>query len=257
MVLGKHNVRVRALAGRIAASLGNALVAPVIAYVPEGASIRPPATCASPGRSASPTARSRRRSSTRAKPAPGGVSRHRADRRPRRLPEEPVKVAAKLDREWAASPVRVHAIEEYYARSPRRSRRRCASRASATPRSARMPASPTPRSRSRSTRGSCARSACTTAARSPGRRRVRRSAPGERRRRPGRRRADRRANARSDPRGSAHVIDPDSLRPDRVRLASRRRRSPSRSSASACVAARSASRRRPPPASRRFPACRR
>ena len=42
IALGKHNVRVRALAARIAASLGNALVAPVIAYVPEGA-IDPPA----------------------------------------------------------------------------------------------------------------------------------------------------------------------------------------------------------------------
>src|SRR3954466_590172 len=42
MVLGKHNVRARVLAGRIAATLGNALVAPVIAYVPEG-SIDPPA----------------------------------------------------------------------------------------------------------------------------------------------------------------------------------------------------------------------
>jgi creatinine amidohydrolase len=42
MVLGKHNVRVRVLAGRIAEHLGNALVAPVLAYVPEG-SIDPPA----------------------------------------------------------------------------------------------------------------------------------------------------------------------------------------------------------------------
>ncbi|MGH8801611.1 MAG: creatininase family protein [Casimicrobiaceae bacterium] len=41
MVLGKHNVRVRFLAGRIAARLGNALVAPVVAYVPEGG-IDPP-----------------------------------------------------------------------------------------------------------------------------------------------------------------------------------------------------------------------
>ena len=41
IVLGKHNVRARVLAARIAASLGNALVAPVIAYVPEGA-IAPP-----------------------------------------------------------------------------------------------------------------------------------------------------------------------------------------------------------------------
>ena len=41
MALGKHNVRVRALAGRIAEQLGNAVVAPVLAYVPEGA-IDPP-----------------------------------------------------------------------------------------------------------------------------------------------------------------------------------------------------------------------
>lgn len=42
LVLGKHNVRVRVLAGRIAERLGDALVAPVIAYVPEGA-VAPPA----------------------------------------------------------------------------------------------------------------------------------------------------------------------------------------------------------------------
>src|SRR5882757_7245860 len=36
MALGKHNVRARVLAERIAAALGNAVVAPTIAYVPEG-----------------------------------------------------------------------------------------------------------------------------------------------------------------------------------------------------------------------------
>jgi creatinine amidohydrolase len=41
MTLGKHNVRVRLLAERIAQQLGNAVVAPVVAYVPEG-SIEPP-----------------------------------------------------------------------------------------------------------------------------------------------------------------------------------------------------------------------
>ena len=41
MVLGKHNVRVKVLAEKIARALGNALVAPVIAYVPEG-QINPP-----------------------------------------------------------------------------------------------------------------------------------------------------------------------------------------------------------------------
>jgi creatinine amidohydrolase len=42
MVLGKHNVRAHILADRIADALGNAVVAPTIAYVPEG-SIHPPA----------------------------------------------------------------------------------------------------------------------------------------------------------------------------------------------------------------------
>ena len=41
MALGKHNRRAAVLAQRIAARLGNALVAPVVSYVPEGA-IDPP-----------------------------------------------------------------------------------------------------------------------------------------------------------------------------------------------------------------------
>jgi len=41
MELGKHNVRARTLAGRIAVALGDALVAPVVSYVPEG-TISPP-----------------------------------------------------------------------------------------------------------------------------------------------------------------------------------------------------------------------
>src|SRR5215467_258256 len=41
MALGKHNLRVRVLSERIARALGNALVAPVLAYVPEGG-LKPP-----------------------------------------------------------------------------------------------------------------------------------------------------------------------------------------------------------------------
>lgn len=41
MVIGKHNIIVHYTAGEIAKKLGNALVAPVIAYVPEG-NIEPP-----------------------------------------------------------------------------------------------------------------------------------------------------------------------------------------------------------------------
>lgn len=43
LVLGKHNARVRLLAERVARTLGQTLVAPVLAYVPEG-SIAPPAS---------------------------------------------------------------------------------------------------------------------------------------------------------------------------------------------------------------------
>jgi creatinine amidohydrolase/Fe(II)-dependent formamide hydrolase-like protein len=41
LALGKHNARVKVLAGRIATRLGDTLVAPVVAYVPEG-NISPP-----------------------------------------------------------------------------------------------------------------------------------------------------------------------------------------------------------------------
>ena len=41
MALGKHNTRVHVLAGQIATRLGNAVVAPVLGYVPEG-NISPP-----------------------------------------------------------------------------------------------------------------------------------------------------------------------------------------------------------------------
>ena len=41
MALGKHNLRSHALAGKVATALGNALVAPVLSYTPEG-NIAPP-----------------------------------------------------------------------------------------------------------------------------------------------------------------------------------------------------------------------
>src|SRR5215203_1367306 len=115
MVLGKHNVRARVLAARIAASLGNALVAPVVAYVPEGA-IDPPAghmrfagTISIPQGAFEATlegaARSLRQAGFRDIVLIGDHGGYQ---------QSLVKVAAKLDREWAASPVRVHAIGEYY-----------------------------------------------------------------------------------------------------------------------------------------------
>jgi len=115
MVLGKHNARARALAARIAAALGNALVAPVIAYVPEG-SIDPPAghmrfagTISIPDAAFEATlegaARSFRQAGFRDIVLIGDHGGYQSSL---------AKVAAKLDREWAASAVRVHAIGEYY-----------------------------------------------------------------------------------------------------------------------------------------------
>ncbi|MGA8050651.1 MAG: creatininase family protein, partial [Burkholderiales bacterium] len=49
VALGKHNARVRVLAERIAEGLGNALVAPVIAYVPEGSLVPPGSHMRFPG----------------------------------------------------------------------------------------------------------------------------------------------------------------------------------------------------------------
>ncbi|MDR8394821.1 MAG: creatininase family protein [Paraburkholderia sp.] len=49
VALGKHNVRVKILSQRIAEGLGNALVAPVIAYVPEGGYAPPTSHMRFPG----------------------------------------------------------------------------------------------------------------------------------------------------------------------------------------------------------------
>ena len=115
MVLGKHNVRARVLAGRIAAGLGNALVAPVIAYVPEG-NIDPPTghmgfagTISIPESVFEATlegaARSFRQAGFRDIVLIGDHGGYQ---------KSLTKIAGKLDREWAASPVRVHAVVEYY-----------------------------------------------------------------------------------------------------------------------------------------------
>jgi len=120
MALGKHNARVKALAARVAESMGNVLVAPVIAYVPEG-SIEPPAahmrfagTISIPEAAFETTleyaARSFRRHGFRDIVLIGDHGGYQ---------KSLAKVATKLDREWASSPVRVHAVEEYYRASDR------------------------------------------------------------------------------------------------------------------------------------------
>ena len=116
MVLGKHNVRVRVLAGRIAQRLGNAVVAPVLAYVPE-ASITPPAahmrftgTISIPEAAfeavLAATARSFCQHGFRDVVFLGDHGGYQKN-------EE--QVAARLNRESAARPAcRVHALVDYY-----------------------------------------------------------------------------------------------------------------------------------------------
>jgi creatinine amidohydrolase len=116
MVLGKHNVRARILAGEIAQRLGNAVVAPVIAYVPEG-SIRPPTahmrfagTISIPDATfeslLEATARSFKQHGFRDVVFLGDHGGYQ---------KSEDRVAARLNREWAADPgCRVHALTEYY-----------------------------------------------------------------------------------------------------------------------------------------------
>jgi creatinine amidohydrolase/Fe(II)-dependent formamide hydrolase-like protein len=115
MALGKHNTRVKVLAERIALALDNALVAPVIAYVPEG-SINPPSGhMRFPGTITVPdatfqqvldsAARSFKLHGFRTIAFLGDHGGYQKDLR---------AVAERLNREWAALPVRVLAVEEYY-----------------------------------------------------------------------------------------------------------------------------------------------
>jgi creatinine amidohydrolase/Fe(II)-dependent formamide hydrolase-like protein len=115
MALGKHNVRARALAGRIAAELGNALVAPVLAYVPEGNYDPPTQHMRFPGTISVPAdafrkilegaARSFRLAGFRDIVLIGDHGGYQKDLE---------AVAERLDREWQKTPVRVRAVTAYY-----------------------------------------------------------------------------------------------------------------------------------------------
>jgi creatinine amidohydrolase len=115
MALGKHNVRAHVLAGRIAAELGNALVAPVVAYVPEGRIDPPTAHMKFPGTISvsdaafqgviEGAAQSLRHAGFRDIVLIGDHGGYQSQLR---------AVAAKLDRAWAGTPARVHFIAEYY-----------------------------------------------------------------------------------------------------------------------------------------------
>lgn len=115
MALGKHNVRVRALSEHIARALGNAVVGPVIAHVPEGTLAPPTGHMRFPGTITVPddvfrgvlesTARSVRLHGFRDVVFLGDHGSTGAGER---------AVAAQLNREWAATPARAHAVGEYY-----------------------------------------------------------------------------------------------------------------------------------------------
>jgi creatinine amidohydrolase len=115
IALGKHNARAHVLAGKIAAALGNALVAPVVAYVPEGAVSPPTGHMRFPGTITVPdeafervlesAARSFRQHGFTDIVLIGDHGGYQPALR---------RVAARLDREWASGRVRVHAIDEYY-----------------------------------------------------------------------------------------------------------------------------------------------
>jgi len=115
IVLGKHNVRAKALAERIAKALGNALVAPVIAYVPEG-NIDPPSahmrfagTISIPVATFESTldaaARSLRAAGFRDIVFLGDHGGYQ---------QSMEAVAARLNRAWSKSPARAHALLDYY-----------------------------------------------------------------------------------------------------------------------------------------------
>jgi len=118
MAVGKHNVRVKLLAGKIAESLGDALVAPVLAYVPEGGLDPPTGHMRFPGTITIPkdafdktieyAARSFKLHGFRDIVFLGDHGSYQNDE---------VAIASRLNREWEATPVRVHALTEYYRES--------------------------------------------------------------------------------------------------------------------------------------------
>jgi creatinine amidohydrolase/Fe(II)-dependent formamide hydrolase-like protein len=115
IVLGKHNYLVKYKAGEIARQLGNALVAPVIAYVPEGDVDPPTGHMRFAGTLSTPqdifakvleyAARSLKQHGILDIAFIGDSGGNQAGQR---------LVAEALNKEWAATNVRVHHITAYY-----------------------------------------------------------------------------------------------------------------------------------------------
>ncbi|MEY4883588.1 MAG: hypothetical protein RIS34_1442 [Pseudomonadota bacterium] len=115
MALGKHNIRVKALAGKVAQTLGNTLVAPVIAYVPEGGISPPTGHMRFAGTISVPEGAFKAILDGAAR----GFKQHgfvnivllgdHGDYQPALK-----AVAGSLNRDWAKSPARAHFVEDYY-----------------------------------------------------------------------------------------------------------------------------------------------
>jgi creatinine amidohydrolase len=115
MALGKHNVRVKVLAGKIADALGTALVAPVVAYVPEGNIDRPEGHLKFPGTITVPPAAFETTLEYAAKSFKLAGFRNivfLGDHGGYQKIDE--AVVQRLNREWAGTPVRAYALIEYY-----------------------------------------------------------------------------------------------------------------------------------------------
>jgi creatinine amidohydrolase len=115
MAIGKHNVRVKALSAAIARALGGTLVAPVLAYVPEGGLAPPTGHVRYPGTITvpEPVFEGVLESSARGFAAQGFRDIVLiGDSGGNQAGQE--AVARRLNRAWATTPVRVHAIDAYY-----------------------------------------------------------------------------------------------------------------------------------------------
>ena len=115
LALGKHNARVKVLAGKIASELGDALVAPVLAYVPEG-NISPPSEhMRFPGTISIPDAAFRATLEAAARSLKqAGFTQIVLLGDHGGYQQSLKEVAAQLNREWASTPARAHFIGDYY-----------------------------------------------------------------------------------------------------------------------------------------------
>jgi creatinine amidohydrolase/Fe(II)-dependent formamide hydrolase-like protein len=115
IALGKHNTRVHFLAGKIAEGLSNAIVAPIVAYAPEGNIFPPTEHMKFPGtitisdqlfqQLLESAARGFKQNGFKNIVLIGDHGGYQADL---------AVVANKLNKQWRGSDVRVHAVSQFY-----------------------------------------------------------------------------------------------------------------------------------------------